>query len=52
VDPVDPAAFQGGSADEFLLESINPNRICLYAGIGDMEDMFDVVHWFTGSFVH
>ena len=39
VDQVDIAPFQGRSVDEPLLESINTHGICMYADIGDLEDL-------------
>ena len=42
VDQVDTAAFKGRSTDEFMLEGIDPAGIYMYAGIGDMADIFNV----------
>ena len=42
VDTLDIAPFSCGPADEFLLEGIDADCICLCAGVGFVEDIFNV----------
>ena len=55
VDTLDITTPARGPTNELMLESVNTPGICMYADIGNMEVMVDVmgsfVHWFISSIV-
>ena len=44
MDTVDTAAVACGSANEPVLEGIDTIGICMYAGVGHLADMGDVIN--------
>ena len=44
MDTLDTAAFTGRSTNESVLEGIDTIGICMYAGVGHLADMGDVIN--------